>query len=82
MSVVPTTLEVNFGQQMDDLTVSTGRTSHGLRNVLLENRRLRVEILPEAGARIWQITYKPLGAELLWNNPSVSPRSTATPRLL
>jgi galactose mutarotase-like enzyme len=34
---------------------------------------LRVVILPEAGAKIWQITYKPLDANLLWNNPRIPP---------
>jgi hypothetical protein len=40
---------------------------------MLENRMLRVVILPEAGGKIWQITYKPLDADLLWNNPRIAP---------
>ncbi len=31
------------------------------------------KILPEAGAKIWQITYLPLDTELLWNNPHIPP---------
>jgi galactose mutarotase-like enzyme len=58
---------------MDTLTLSTGTTPHGLHTILLESRYLRVVVLPEAGGRIWQITYKPLEADLLWNNPSVPP---------
>jgi hypothetical protein len=56
-----------------DFSVSTNWTYRGLRTVILENRLLRVVILPEAGAKIWQITYKPLDADLLWNNPRVPP---------
>lgn len=62
---------------MNDLRISTAWTFHGLRTVLLENRFLRLEVLPEAGAKIWQITYKPLDAPLLWNRPRVVPARQA-----
>src|SRR5256885_5696160 len=55
------------------LGVSTEWSYRGLRTIVLENELLRVIILPEAGAKIWQITYKPLDADLLWNNPRVPP---------
>jgi hypothetical protein len=58
---------------MDDLRLSTDWTLHGLRAILLENRFLRLVILPEAGGKIWQITYKPLDARLLWNHPRIAP---------
>jgi hypothetical protein len=45
----------------------------GLRSIVLENRLLRVVVLPEAGARIWQITYKPLNADILWHNSKLAP---------
>ncbi len=48
-------------------------TYRGLRALILENRFLRLIILPELGGKIWQITYKPLDAELLWNNPRIPP---------
>jgi hypothetical protein len=35
------------------LEVSTDWSVHGLRAVILENRSLRVVVLPEAGANIW-----------------------------
>jgi hypothetical protein len=54
-----------------DLDVNVDWTYRGLRAVLLENRLLRIVILPDLGAKIWQITYKPRDAELLWNNPRV-----------
>jgi hypothetical protein len=62
---------------MNDLTLSTGWTLHGLRAILLENRFLRLVVLPEAGGKIWQITHKPLDAPLLWNNPRVLPAKQA-----
>jgi galactose mutarotase-like enzyme len=54
-----------------DLDVNADWTYRGLRAVLLENRLLRIIILPDLGAKIWQITYKPRDADLLWNNPRV-----------
>jgi hypothetical protein len=55
------------------LSVNTEWSYRGLRAIVLENRLLRATILPEAGAKIWQITYKPLDADLLWNNPRIPP---------
>lgn len=55
------------------LTVSTEWGYRGLRTVVLENRLVRLVILPEVGAKIWQITYKPLDAAVLWNNPRIAP---------
>ncbi|HLY41697.1 MAG TPA: hypothetical protein VKR52_10805 [Terracidiphilus sp.] len=55
-----------------NLEQNTG-TLHGLRAHVLENSLLRVVILPEAGAKIWQIHYKPLAADLLWNHPALPP---------
>lgn len=55
------------------LSVSTDWSYCGLRAVVLENRRLRVVILPDAGAKIWQITHKPTDTALLWNNPRMPP---------
>lgn len=56
---------------MPDLRVNSDWSYRGLRVVTLENRFLRLAILPEAGAKIWQITYKPLDVELLWNNSRI-----------
>ncbi len=53
--------------------VSTDWSYRGLDAVVLENRMLRLVILPQAGGKIWQITYKPLDADLLWNNPRIPP---------
>jgi len=56
-----------------DLSVSTDWSYQGLRAVVLENRHIRVVILPEAGAKIWQITHKPTDTDVLWNNPRMTP---------
>ncbi len=60
---------------MSFLTCSAGSPLNGLRTIILENDLLRIVVLPEAGARIWQITYRPLTSVLLWNNPGVQPAS-------
>jgi len=58
---------------MQDLWVGPGQSLHSLRTIVLENRFLRLVVLPEAGARIWQVTYKPLNADILWNHPKLLP---------
>jgi len=58
---------------MSELALNTVESLHGLQVVTLENELLRVRILPEAGAKIWQITYRPLKTDLLWNNPCIPP---------
>lgn len=58
---------------MAQVKLSTDWTFHGLQVITLQNELLRVQILPEAGAKVWQITYLPLGEELLWNNPRIAP---------
>jgi hypothetical protein len=62
---------------MAELTLSTVGVHRGLRVLTLENALLRVQILPEAGAKIWQITYLPFDTELLWNNPHIPPQQHA-----
>jgi hypothetical protein len=56
-----------------EVRVSTDWSYRGLDAVVLENRLLRIVILPHAGGKIWQITYKPLDKNLLWNNPRIAP---------
>jgi len=59
---------------MPQITVDTSGSLHGLRTVALENEFLRVVILPELGARIFDIIYKPLNVNILWHNPTVLPQ--------
>lgn len=56
-----------------ELSVTSNGICHGLRAVVLENRFLRLVVLPQAGGKIWQITYKPFNSDLLWNNPEITP---------
>ncbi len=46
----------------------------GLEALVLENEMVRVVILPELGAKVWSIVYKPLDQEMLWHNPRIYPR--------
>jgi hypothetical protein len=58
---------------MSEIKIESGSGVNGLTTLVLENDALRVVVLPEAGAKIWQIRYKPLQADLLWNNPRLGP---------
>lgn len=62
---------------MLELRIGPGQSINSLRTVVLENAFLRIVVLPEAGARIWQITYKPLAADILWNNPGLAASAQA-----
>ncbi len=44
------------------------------RAVIVENRMLRIVVLPELGGRIWSVLYKPLDRELIWQNPRIAPQ--------
>lgn len=58
---------------MTEASVQAGPDIHGLTSFVIENNLLRVTVLPQAGAKVWQIHYKPLQVDLLWNNPSIAP---------
>jgi hypothetical protein len=62
---------------MSHITVQPGPAVHGLQGIEMENELLRLVVLPDAGAKVWQIHYKPLAADLLWNNPSLGPSRQA-----
>jgi hypothetical protein len=53
-----------------------GWSYHGFTALILENAQLRVVILPELGAKIWSVYYKPADREMLWHNPRFGPRPT------
>ena len=57
-----------------NVTVTTERLSVGLEAIVVENDLLRLVILPELGAKIWELTYKPLDRQLLWHHPNLEPR--------
>ncbi|MBM7564026.1 DUF4432 family protein [Paenibacillus sacheonensis] len=54
--------------------VDTNWTYNEIRTVVMENEKLRVVVMPELGAKIWQIVYKPRDKELLWHHPRMTPR--------
>ena len=43
----------------------------------LENEHLRLEVLPEIGAKIWSFRHLASGRELLWHNPHLPPARQA-----
>ncbi|MGI8587491.1 MAG: DUF5107 domain-containing protein [Chloroflexia bacterium] len=46
---------------------------HTYKLITLENRYLRMAILPELGGRLYSVVYKPTGHEELYRNPVVKP---------
>ena len=46
-----------------------------LRAVVIESEFLYVVVLPELGAKIWSIVYKPAGMDFLWHQPHLQPRA-------
>jgi urease beta subunit len=47
----------------------------GFEAVILENRYVKVTILPELGGKIWSIVAKERDREMLWHNPRMPPRA-------
>jgi galactose mutarotase-like enzyme len=62
---------------MKTLSTKSVAPVNGHRSLVVENDQLRLQILPELGARIWQIHSKPLSVDLLWNNPHLAPGKPA-----
>jgi len=54
--------------------ISDAWALHGFQALVLENRELRVVILPEMGGKIWSILAKRHNREMLWHNPRMAPR--------
>lgn len=53
------------------------RISHavqGLKTVELENDWFWITVLPEAGAKIYDLVWKPTGRNYLWHNPRIKPQ--------
>lgn len=49
-------------------------TYHGFQALVLENAQLRAVILPELGAKVWSLVFKPADREMLWHKPRLPPR--------
>src|SRR5581483_4282870 len=46
-----------------------------VRAVVLENDWFRASVLPEVGAKIYDLVWKPTGRQILWHNPRILPQS-------
>ena len=55
--------ERNYGCRVSD-----SWTYRGLKTVVLENELLRIVILADKGADIYQFVYKPLDVDFLWRS--------------
>lgn len=58
---------------MSNARLDKGWSFHGLKAVILQNSFLRAVVLPEVGARIYRLIYKPRDQGLLWNHPRIAP---------
>jgi hypothetical protein len=59
------------------VTIDTNWHYKGFRVITLENRYLKLDIIPELGATIYNLLYKPADRNLLWHNPRIGLRSVA-----
>jgi galactose mutarotase-like enzyme len=56
-------------------TISTNSLPNGMRTIVLENETLHTTILPEYGAKIFEVTLKKHNHDLLYHNPRVEIRT-------
>lgn len=54
--------------------VSTGSVPGGFRSISLENRYLRVTVIPELGGKVHELIDRAAGLDLLWHNGRTPPR--------
>jgi len=54
--------------------MKTGGSIHGLPAVQFENEWLAISILPEVGAKLYDLIWKPSGRNFLWHNPRIPPQ--------
>jgi hypothetical protein len=50
---------------------------HGLRAIQLENEWLDISILPDVGAKLYDLRWKPSHLQVLWHNPRILPQTFA-----
>jgi galactose mutarotase-like enzyme len=58
---------------MNTQRIDADKSAYGVETIVLENERLRLEIVPELGGKIMSILYKPSDKEILWRNPEIPP---------
>jgi hypothetical protein len=49
--------------------ITTDLLLNGIRAVVLENEKLRITILVDKGADIYEFLYKPLDIDFMWRSP-------------
>ncbi len=47
----------------------------GFRVVTLENERIRLDVIPELGAKVFRFVHKASDTDLLWHHPRIAPRA-------
>jgi hypothetical protein len=57
------------------LTLNLTARIHDVQAVLLESDWLRASVLPEVGAKIYDLIWKAAGRNLLWHNPRILPQT-------
>jgi len=72
LSVGPTTLSSDRTRASKKV-LSGGQGS--LATVELENQWFSLQILPEVGAKIYDLVWKPSGKHVLWHNPRIAPQT-------
>lgn len=50
-------------------------TVHGYPAIALENERVRAVVIPELGARVWELTDRARGRQWIWHRPGMPPRA-------
>lgn len=59
------------------ITVTTDWSYRNMQTIIVENEHMRVVLIPELGGKLWQITEKSRGHDLLWHHPRIKPRPVA-----
>jgi galactose mutarotase-like enzyme len=62
---------------MTPARIQTDASIHSLRALELENEWLAISILPDVGAKLYDLISKPSGRNLLWHNPRILPQMYA-----
>lgn len=62
---------------MSSTQIQTSASVHSLRAIRLENDWLDVSILPDVGAKLYDLLWKPSNRNFLWHNPRILPQTFA-----
>jgi galactose mutarotase-like enzyme len=57
------------------VSVNLAGIIHNVQAVVLESDWLRASLLPEVGAKIYDLIWKPVGRNILWHNPRILPQT-------